>query len=449
MAKPGYEGGVSGKDWGASIGAEPPINDSGIVIGPASATDGNLAVFDGTDGKKIKDGGSVPGGGGGSLLSANTARVDSSGNDSTGTIGDLTKPFLTVQAAINAFVALSDSSTQFVIDFGDNQFAEDLTIASQLNLVFRGTCPGSSAIGYGPVPFQTLTLTASAIITVKDCQMNGATVNTSDDLDFILYNVDTGGVNVASTAGNTKHLTVASPNNSAWNFQFIEADDIGTLTVIGVSILPGNGGEMITVSNSAAIVEINNCGFSPFADGQYEGNEYLFTVNCPNSDVIVMDSVVWDVTASKITLLNSKALGTVTTSSIYPPAFVNDQGEYDFDYDFARDGGAQGTIVLTPSNGSKGVSLPLGFVVTRAILEIVTPLDSVGHSATTALTSGESAGDLQSATIVSGAPWSTAGLKSLAALIKTTGTDAPAIVVAVEDLTAGKFTLHIDGYIAP
>lgn len=38
----------------------------GDVVGPSSAVDGNLAVFDGTSGKLIKDGGPVPSGGGGS-----------------------------------------------------------------------------------------------------------------------------------------------------------------------------------------------------------------------------------------------------------------------------------------------------------------------------------------------------------------------------------------------
>lgn len=33
---------------------------SGDVVGPASSTDGHLAVFDGVDGKKIKDGGAIP-----------------------------------------------------------------------------------------------------------------------------------------------------------------------------------------------------------------------------------------------------------------------------------------------------------------------------------------------------------------------------------------------------
>lgn len=36
---------------------------AGNVVGPASAVDGHLAVFDGTTGKILKDGGAVPGGG--------------------------------------------------------------------------------------------------------------------------------------------------------------------------------------------------------------------------------------------------------------------------------------------------------------------------------------------------------------------------------------------------
>jgi hypothetical protein len=36
----------------------------GDVVGPASATDGHLAVFDTTTGKLLKDGGAVPAGGG-------------------------------------------------------------------------------------------------------------------------------------------------------------------------------------------------------------------------------------------------------------------------------------------------------------------------------------------------------------------------------------------------
>lgn len=36
------------------------LNPTTVVVGPASATDGNLAVFNGTSGKLVKDGGAVP-----------------------------------------------------------------------------------------------------------------------------------------------------------------------------------------------------------------------------------------------------------------------------------------------------------------------------------------------------------------------------------------------------
>ncbi len=451
--------------------AEAALDDLGDVKGPGPVTDGNIALFDGTTGTLLKAAGVVEGvatidattnvlvgdGAGnaidsgsaiadlGSLLSLNTARVDASGSDETGSIGNLSKPFLTVQAAIDAFVSLSDSSTQFVIDFGNNQFYEDLTIGDQINLVFRGAVAGSSVNSYGPVPFSSLTLTAPAIITVKDCQLNGASINASDNLDFVLWNVDTGASAVTSTAASGKHLTVASPDNSGYNFQFIEADDIDTLTVIGVSCLPGNGGESIVVANSAATVEINNCRFSTFADGQAGLNEYVFTVNCPNSSVTIMDSVVQDITAHQVILRNSKALGTVSVSGEFS-FFTDDQGPFSYDYDFARDGGASGTIALTASNGSKGTGLPTNFVVTGATLEVITPLDSALSLAHVAMTTGETAADLQAATLVSAPPWSSAALTALTILSKMTDLRSPAIVITTEDLTAGKFTLHIDGY---
>jgi hypothetical protein len=57
----------------------PPIAGDGDVIGPASAVDGHLVVFDGATGKIVKDGGAVPtgtGGGGYTLISDVTVSVD-------------------------------------------------------------------------------------------------------------------------------------------------------------------------------------------------------------------------------------------------------------------------------------------------------------------------------------------------------------------------------------
>jgi len=57
--------GAGGAAWETPTGG----SGGGDVTGPSSATDGHLAVFDGTSGKIIKDGGAVGSGGGDSVAS--------------------------------------------------------------------------------------------------------------------------------------------------------------------------------------------------------------------------------------------------------------------------------------------------------------------------------------------------------------------------------------------
>lgn len=122
-----------------------------------------------------------------------------------------------------------------------------------------------------------------------------------------------------------------------------------------------------------------------------------------------------------------------------------------FVYDFSVLGGATGSIVLTTPDGV----IPANFVVQNAWIDVLTAPDSATHLSTFALTSGEGAGDLVVAALVSGAPWSTAGRKvtipllgTIATWIKTTVQRSPAVVVAVEALTAGKFNLFVEGMVS-
>lgn len=62
------------------------IAGNGDVTGPSSAVDGNLAVFDGTTGKLIKDGGAVPGG----YLSAVLQSDFTKTNNTLASVTDLT-----------------------------------------------------------------------------------------------------------------------------------------------------------------------------------------------------------------------------------------------------------------------------------------------------------------------------------------------------------------------
>ncbi len=114
---------------------------------------------------------------------------------------------------------------------------------------------------------------------------------------------------------------------------------------------------------------------------------------------------------------------------------------YSGEYDFAVDGGAIGTITLRATPGSQG-PLPIGAIVEGGFIEVDTGF-TTGTAATMAL-QVESAGDLQAATVVSGAPYSTTGRKAIvpvftaATTIKTTAQRSPVAVIATGTVTAGK-----------
>src|SRR2546423_100813 len=108
------------------------------------------------------------------------------------------------------------------------------------------------------------------------------------------------------------------------------------------------------------------------------------------------------------------------------------------EYDFAVDGGAISTITLRSNDGP----IPNGSVVEEGYWETLT-----GFTTGTAAVMGvqvEAANDLIASTIVSGAPYSTTGQKSIlpvatgASSVKTTAARSPAVVIATGTVTAGK-----------
>jgi hypothetical protein len=111
------------------------------------------------------------------------------------------------------------------------------------------------------------------------------------------------------------------------------------------------------------------------------------------------------------------------------------------DYDFAVDGGAQGTLTLRSNDGS----IPNGSVIMGGYLEVETILAS-GGAATGAL-QAQAANDVVNATAFDGAPFSSTGRKSIipaftgATSLKTTAAKDPKFVIAAADLTGGKFNL--------
>jgi hypothetical protein len=117
-----------------------------------------------------------------------------------------------------------------------------------------------------------------------------------------------------------------------------------------------------------------------------------------------------------------------------------------YDYDFAVDGGAVGTIALRPGRGTPP-SVPLDAIIDRAMIEVLVVPTSGG--AATVSCGVEAAADVQAAAAISGAPWSTAGRKNgtpqaAATSLKTTAARTPSIVVATAALTAGRVRLYLD-----
>jgi len=119
------------------------------------------------------------------------------------------------------------------------------------------------------------------------------------------------------------------------------------------------------------------------------------------------------------------------------------------EYDFAVDGGAVGTITLRSAGGaSLGNVIPTGSVIVGGYIEVDTAVTSGG--AATLGANAESAGDLVgSGSVVSAAPWSSTGRKSItpaftgATGVKTTAVRNLTVSVGVATLTAGKFRVVV------
>ncbi len=154
----------------------------------------------------------------GSLLSSDILRVDPSGSDSTGTIGDLNKPFLTVQAAIDSLTA----GGAYVIDLGYNQFNEDVVTDFNGDLSIIG-------VDFNVTLLQSLTLT------------------TSEETDLYLV-----GVNIA---------TITAPN-------------IVNPTVLTVGLYRSIVGDLI--STTGRILAIGDS--SPFNNAQYQNTAQFGTI---------------------------------------------------------------------------------------------------------------------------------------------------------------------------
>ena len=111
-------------------------------------------------------------------------------------------------------------------------------------------------------------------------------------------------------------------------------------------------------------------------------------------------------------------------------------------YLFSADGGAISAINLLPS-----AMIPNGAIIWQAFLDVIT-VPTSGGAAQVSL-GVESATDLQAAVVISGAPYSTTGRKSLtpagtgATSLKLTADRNIVATISVATLTAGEFDVWL------
>ena len=115
-------------------------------------------------------------------------------------------------------------------------------------------------------------------------------------------------------------------------------------------------------------------------------------------------------------------------------------------YDFVNDGGAVGTIDISGE-------IPAGAYILGGFVEVDTAVTSGGAGAVAIKVEG--AGDIVASAVVSGAPWSTTGLKTVipvftgATVVKTSAKRHIQAVIAAAALTAGVFDVVLFYFAIP
>lgn len=108
------------------------------------------------------------------------------------------------------------------------------------------------------------------------------------------------------------------------------------------------------------------------------------------------------------------------------------------------------TTAGSPVTPVSSVVLPAGFIIYGGMIEVLTVGDSAGDTCQLGITA-ESANDLQASAAVSGAPWSTLGMKAIvpvmtaASAIQCSVARTVKVTIAIQNLVACKFNIHIVG----
>ncbi len=248
------------------------------------------------------------GSGGGSFLSHNIARVDPSGSNSTGTVGDLSKPFLTVQGAINAFEAMTLGPQDFpIIDIGNNIFTSAVTTAlTKIRFVGAADEAGiiSSAVVYAKVCNDLVFTEATAAVRLEmwGCEILTLTSTSAGGLKLLLENAAIIGDNgVAITGGASIFITGNGVLRGVVQ-DVITSTGNNTITLSNVNVAAiDSGTSNVTATNATKIDDIFTANNVILRDNSYVGGsndaggttsiESIMTF--PDSDPFITNAAYW------------------------------------------------------------------------------------------------------------------------------------------------------------
>ena len=115
----------------------------------------------------------------------------------------------------------------------------------------------------------------------------------------------------------------------------------------------------------------------------------------------------------------------------------------EYEYDFDKDGGAQGVIVLSAKDQAEPV--PVGSIIKRYTRKVETAFTS-GGAATVAVGDNATPADYEAAAAVAGLTANSLAEKDDALKLSSATTGTLEITIAAADLTAGKATYLVEYY---
>lgn len=216
------------KSYIVTNAAASQVGGSGDVVGPASAVDNEVALFDGITGKLIKSSGTTLASLPSTIPNTDTVFVDVLGSDVTGLINRPDKPFATISAALDAGAA----KTSLVVRINPGDYTAPAAAKLRANL----WVVGSGKSGYNSIHTETayavLGVTHPTALVGGTIIKGGLLFIDKDDIHIIDLGIDCGSdyVTAGGTEGNCLSFGSAT---TTFPFTLLKNIEVRNVTLLG------------------------------------------------------------------------------------------------------------------------------------------------------------------------------------------------------------------------